>query len=41
MTAAVTQGLVTFKTVEPTAGLRAALARSRADVIAEVSASKL
>lgn len=41
MTATVKQGLQTFKTIEPTVGLRAALGKSRADVIAEVSASKL
>ncbi len=41
MTTTVKQGLVTFKTIEPNVGLRAALGRSRSDVIHEVSSSKL
>jgi len=41
MTVAVTKGLATFETIEPTTGLRAALAKSRVDVIAEISASRL
>lgn len=38
---AVTQGPVTFSSVAPNAGLDAALGRSRADILAELSASKL
>jgi [NiFe] hydrogenase diaphorase moiety large subunit len=41
MTTAVQQGLVTFKTIEPDVGLRASVARSRSDVIHEISTSKL
>jgi [NiFe] hydrogenase diaphorase moiety large subunit len=35
------KGLVTFTSVDPDAGLRAAAAKSRADIIAEITASKL
>lgn len=38
---AVTQGPVTFKSVAPNAGLEAAWGRSRADILAELSASRL
>jgi [NiFe] hydrogenase diaphorase moiety large subunit len=41
MTATVKQGLATFKTIEPLAGLRAALGKSRADVIGEIAAARL
>ncbi len=41
MTKTVTPGLATFQSVEPTTGLRAALAKNRADVIGEITASKL
>jgi len=41
MTTTVQQGLVTFKTIEPDVGLRASVARSRSDVIHEISTSKL
>ncbi|HPB99800.1 MAG TPA: hypothetical protein PKW66_28020, partial [Polyangiaceae bacterium] len=41
MTSSIMPGLVTFKTIVPNEGLQAALARSRSDVIHEISASKL
>lgn len=37
----IAQGLPTFTSVEPNAGLKAALGKSRSDVIGELSASKL
>ncbi len=37
----IAQGPVTFKSVDPNAGLQAALGRSRSDIIGEISASKL
>ena len=36
--AAATTGPLTFSTIEPEAGLKAALAKPRADIIAEVTA---
>jgi [NiFe] hydrogenase diaphorase moiety large subunit len=39
--AAATTGALTYSTIEPEAGLRAALAKPRADIIAEVTASGL
>ncbi len=35
------QGLVTFKTVDPNAGLASALARDPAEIIVELTAAKL